>query len=379
MNQGNFKALFCAILLCSFLSVQAQQHGTVTPNPTKSSEVVCNKFGAWLWYLKLTRFKSHETLADTLASIGVKRIYIKVANGAIDYDKYPEVNDPKVAEAYKSRGIEPWAWSYNYPNNEYEQARALYLAAKNGYTGYVVDVEVQYNGKPHLASRLFRAFDNAKKRAENENLIGINNFPIYCTTWGNPRTHNFPIATINQYVDAFMPQTYIENWGNEHMVTIEKTIDDVNAEYKYLGCTKPVHHIVSTEKGVITPQQINRFISYAGEETSVWPIPGNNTSMLLWGTWNNIDWGYDHCTTNRDEYVANMRPDLKVYAYTKKNEIVVGEPVNSITILNQAGHLVAEIFNPAYNIDISGFVRGRYIMEIIDAAGKKVSKTFYKR
>jgi hypothetical protein len=374
------KALKLIFLLfaCMVTTICSGQQSSTIPAQNKES-FVCNKYGAWIWYLKLTRFKTHEALADTLASIGVKRIYIKVADGAVDFEKFPVISDPSVTQAYLSRGIEPWAWSYNYPNNEYDQGRALYLAAKNGYKGYVVDVEVQYNGKPHLASRLFRAFESAKKKAENENFIGINSFPIYCTTWGNPRTHNFPIATINQYVDAFMPQTYIENWGNEHLVTIEKTIDNVNDEYKYLGCTKPIHHIVSTEKGIITPQQVNRFISYAGEETSIWPVPGINTSMLLWGTWNNIDWDYDHCTTNRDEYIAKMRPDIKIHVYPKRNEILVGETVNSISIVNQTGNVVAQILNPANNIDISNLLKGRYIMEIIDAAGDKISKTFYKR
>jgi hypothetical protein len=48
---------------------------------TKAQEASCNKLGAWLWYLELTKFKDYESLADTLQNLGIKRIYVKVANG----------------------------------------------------------------------------------------------------------------------------------------------------------------------------------------------------------------------------------------------------------------------------------------------------------
>jgi hypothetical protein len=376
MTMSKLKIFLIAVVVLGVMTTTANGQNNVA---TSNTPVVCNKMGAWLWYLKLTRFKDHASLADSLASLGVKRIYIKVANGEMDLEKWPEIIDDKVPAVYAERGIEAWAWSYNYPNNERNQANALYTAAKHGYKGFVIDIEAQYDGKPVAASKLFSSFEQAKKRAENENLIGINSFPIYCTTWGNPRAHRFPISTINQYVDAFMPQTYVENWGNEHMVTLEASIDEVNNEYKQMGCTKPIHHIVSTEKGVMTPEQVNRFLSYAGEETSVWPIPGTNTSMLLWGTWHNIDWDYDHCNTNRNDYVANLRPEVKVHAYPKKNEIHVEEPVASLQILNAAGHMVSEILNPVNVIDISHLVRGSYVMSVITGSGDKILKKFYKR
>ncbi len=376
MTMNRLKIFFFTVVLLGVMTNTVASQNIVA---SSNKPVQCNKMGAWLWYLRMTRFKDHASLADSLASIGVKRIFIKVADGDIDLDKWPEILDDKIPAAYADRGIEAWAWSYNYPGNERQQALALYQAAKHGYKGYVVDIEAQYDGKPASASKLMNAFSNAKRKAEDENLVGINSFPIYCTTWGNPVAHHFPIATINQYVDAFMPQTYVENWGNEHLVTLEATIDIVNDEYRRLGCTKPIHHIVSTERGVITPEQVNRFISYAGEESSVWPIPGTNSSMLLWGTWRNIDWDYDHCNTNRTDYVANLRPELKVHAYPKKNEIHVEEPIASLQILNSAGNMVSEILNPANIIDIKHLVRGSYVISVITASGEKLMKNFYKR
>lgn len=369
--------LFCLFAVVFSFQVVAQPKEQHHMDQPQDKEITCdNKLGAWIWYLKMTKFKTYEALADTLASLGIKRIYIKLADGKIDSVKWPELSDPNVPKIFEERGIEAWGWSYNYPGNESQQAKTLYHAAKAGYKGFVVDVEVQFNRKPAAASKLFYAFDKARDKAAAEHKIDPN-FKLYCTTWGNPRTHGFPIATINQYVDGFMSQTYVENWGNEHLFDIEGTIDASNKEYKALGATKPVHHIVSTEKGIMSSDEVNRFLSYAGDESSVWPVPGVNTSLLLWHTWNKIDWDYNYCQTNRDEYVANMQPKVKVYG--KKNEIVVEEPVNAIQILNNSGHIVAEILNPSTNIDISSLLKGRYVMNVITNTGNTFLKHLVKR
>lgn len=342
-----------------------------------SAQVDCtNKLGAWVWYLKLTKFNSYEALGDSLSKLGVKRLYIKVANGKIDLSKWPEIDDPSVPAILAQKGIEAWAWSYNYPGNEAAQAEALYRAAKAGYKGFVVDIEAQFDGKPTAASRLMSAFARAKKKGIEDNYIN-EHFPIYCTTWGNPRSHRFPISTINQYVDAFMPQTYVENWGPEHVLTLENTIDLVKEEYISLGATKPIHQVVSTEKGLITPAEVNRFLSYAGAETSIWPVPGTNTSLLLWNTWNDIDWAYDFCNADRDQYVLTQ-VDVNVIAHPSANEIHVEEPITSLHILNNAGKMVAEVMNPGRVVDISGLIKGKYVMSIITSSGETVKKFFRK-
>jgi hypothetical protein len=343
-----------------------------------AQEAGCNKLGAWLWYLELTKFKTYESLADTLSSLGVKRIYVKVANGKLDSIKWTEINDRSIPRIFEERGIEAWAWSYNYPNNEFQQSKALYYAAKAGYKGYVVDIEAQYDSKPLAASRLFQEFDRSKNKAiEDGHIQG--HFPVYCTTWGNPIAHHFPIATINQYVDAFMPQTYVENWGMGSIVTLESTIDNVNDEYRQLGCTKPIHHIVSTEKGIITPNEVNRFITYAGHETSVWPVPGTNTSLFLWNTWSKLAWNYDFCNPNRDVVIGHTPAKVEVDVKTHGNEVHIHEPIASLQILNNAGALVGEISNPGSIVDLSHLVKGRYMLTIIKITGEQVVKLFSKR
>ena len=132
----------------------------------------CNKLGAWLWYIEITGFDSHTTLADTLHSLGAKRIYVKVADGKVNTQVWPELTDTALVNIYKRKNIEPWAWSYNYPGNENEQAEALSIAVSTGYKGYVVDVEEEFDGKPADAQKLFQAFRNTL-----DDLISAN--PIY--------------------------------------------------------------------------------------------------------------------------------------------------------------------------------------------------------
>lgn len=54
----------------------------VTPVSPVYTSVTSSKnvFGAWLWYAKQLN-KSHEQIASEMAAIGVKRIYIKIADG----------------------------------------------------------------------------------------------------------------------------------------------------------------------------------------------------------------------------------------------------------------------------------------------------------
>jgi len=50
--------------------------------------------GVWLWYLSGVGYSSHSDLARDLAELGVRRIYIKVADGSVSCSAWPEVAGP---------------------------------------------------------------------------------------------------------------------------------------------------------------------------------------------------------------------------------------------------------------------------------------------
>ena len=152
---------------------------------------------------------THEAETDSLSSIGIKRVHTKAADGIVDSIWWTEIVDHDLIHSYHEQGMERWAWSYNYPENDEEQAEALYLAAKNGYDGYMIDVESPFYGKEEPLSSLFVAFHNTRQTAISDGYI-TDDFKIYCTTWDNPDDHNFRIDLIDPWVDGYISQTYVE-------------------------------------------------------------------------------------------------------------------------------------------------------------------------
>ncbi len=321
----------------------------------------CSKLGVWLWHIETTGF-THEILAPNLAALGVERIYVKVADGRVNTASWPELIDTDLVETYKAAGLEVWAWSYNYTENDSLQAEALYMAAKTGYEGYVVDVESEFDGKPMALLNLFFAFLKAKERAIDDGFA-IDTFNTYCTTWGNPKDHNYSIGVINPYVTGFMPQTYVEVWTSYHSnISITECIEDVNVEYAELGATKPIHHICATQDGSLTPDQINEFITASGSETSLWRIPGGGTSVGIWQDWQEVDWDQNFCADLTDTESIST-PAYKVYPNPTDGLIYLEGPTlyKSLLVYNNSGQLVKRVAaGSGQSFDLSGLESGLY-------------------
>lgn len=272
-----------------------EAYSTITINDSKSSN---NNLGIWLWYIQNTAFASHADLADELKSMGVKRIYVKVADGSYDPSTWPEVNDQNLVNTYKNAGLEVYAWSYNYPGNEEAQANALYYAAKAGYDGYVMDIEIEFNGKTTELHTICNEFVKARTDAQNAGYAD-SDFKLACTSWGNPKDHNMNVDIIDQYVDFHMPQTYTEVWGvlSNQEYYINLTEDEYKNDY---GCTKPIYHICAAEKGEITTNQINEFINVAGPNTSIWVVPNPSMHSTIWPEIKGVNWNPDFTTSIAD-------------------------------------------------------------------------------
>lgn len=268
---------------------------TVTFNVTGDSsgggDTTEGGLGVWLWYIEGTGY-THAQLADKLKGIGVKRIYVKVADGT---DIWPEANDASIPSTYQSRGIQTYGWSYNYPGNDSSQAAALTAIAKSGYDGYVLDLEIEFDGQTTKLENLLKAFSSARSSAISSGYIQ-SGWPLNATTWGNPKDHGMRVDIIDRYVDAHQPQTYLEVWGAQYMADPQYWVDYGTAEYRSMGATKPIHHIVSSEMDVITTAQLNEFFVASGCESSIWRVPGGGTPTSIWNDWAAVDW--DMCGAN---------------------------------------------------------------------------------
>ena len=270
-----------------------------------------NKLGAWIFLIDETGY-THSQMAAKLQQMGVKRVFIKTADGGNSCNWFPDACWESTVNAYKSRGIEPWAWSYNYPGNNYDQAQALIEAARLGYEGYVVDIEVEFDGTSTSLRNLMSAFYDAKTKAINDGLAN-QDFILGATTWGNPSDHSMRVDIIDDYVDVHMPQTYLEVWGDSYMQNPKRWIEAGNCEYRNMGAEKPIWHIVSAEHNQISSSTLNAFFKNAGPNASLWRVPGGGVSQAIWNDWEGVNWQQNSfpsvdCGGNNNDIPGDIEP-----------------------------------------------------------------------
>jgi len=346
--------LLLLVFLCGALTCIAQEDDT------------CNALGVWLWRFENTGQPSHTNLGRTIAGMGGKRIYIKVADGAYNPDSWVTLLDEELIQDYLDEGVSPWAWSYNYPGNVEAQAKALYLAAKTGYQGFVVDIEIEFNGEDVLLDDLMKAFWVERQRAIADGFADPD-FKLYVTTWGNPITHNYRIDIIDQYVDGYMPQTYIEEWAGDHLTMIENCIEESKLEYESLGATKPLHNILSTAQEILSAEEITHFFELSGPQASLWRVPGGGVSTLIWDRWYNVDWEMNFCNSvsTDDQHI-----DLDVSIYPNPIQDILNiqssdfDKIEGLKIYRQDGVLVKELKAIRNTIDLSALPNGMYNLMI---------------
>lgn len=281
----------------------------VTPPDDQETVTVIaeNKLGVWLWYIDEVGLVKgdHQSMATYLADLGVKRVFIKIhdinyfyADNAITFGDtgvscgvWQDACEPANLQYYKDVGIEPWAWTYNDIGNTDAQVDMLEAAIAVGYHGFVMDIEVEFDHKREALETIMKAHRDALNDAVNAGETDAS-FLLGVTSWGNPKDHGMAIDIIDQYSDFHMPQTYVEKWQLTDQ--IKETIALGDCEYQTLGATKPVWHIVSHEDDVLTAEQLDEFVRYAGPNASVWRIHTPELAKDI----EQMDW-------NQSEYVAN--------------------------------------------------------------------------
>ncbi len=342
----------------------------LTSSSIFSQEDACNKLGVWLWRFEQTGQQSHENLARTIGSMGGKRIFIKVADGGYSPTAWPTIADQSIPPIYEVEDVEAWAWSYNYPGNVEAQARALYEAAKTGYQGYVVDIEIEFNGADDTLEALMLAFYDAREQAIADGFAS-EDFAFYVTTWGNPMLHNFRIDIIDDYVDGFMPQTYIEEWAGQHLSAIEACIAEGKAEYASLGATKPLHHILSTAQEILTAEEITDFFKLAGPESSLWRVPGGGVSTLIWDRWRDVDWEVNFCQPVSTQGISTQ--DFHVFPNPTSEFIQLTsaelDPRGGVQIYNSQGTLLLQTTFDRNPINVSTLPAGMYHLVLLHEQG----------
>ncbi|MDU0113235.1 hypothetical protein RT723_09545 [Psychrosphaera aquimarina] len=288
------------LISCGSSSPEEDTESSITTpdNVQQNNEIVyqdvttpTNKLGAWIFYIDETTLvhNNHQDMANYLASVGIKRVFIKISDinynwgsnkiafneDSVDCGEWQDACEPDNLAHYKQNGIEVWAWTYNDIGLYEDQADMLEAAVRVGYQGYVLDIETEFDGNSTELNNLLVAHSN---RLASLTEILPEDFTFAATTWGNPKDHSMDIGLIDDYVDVHMPQTYIEKWGGSYLTDIAAGIRKGDCEYRDLGAEKPIWHIVSHEDKILSGDDLDTFIKYAGPNTSIWRIA---TSSLM--------------------------------------------------------------------------------------------------
>jgi hypothetical protein len=172
----------------------------------------------------------------------------------------------------------------------------------------------------------------------------------------------------------------VEQWGASYVNAMEKWIDQGVTDYKKLGATKPIHHIVAHEKelgttGALNATLLNRFITKAGAETSVWRVPGGDVKAKNWETWNKVNWRKDFCS---DLEQVTQLEDVQTFPNPIDNILNVTMPNDDtaeITVFNANGQQLYESkFKNRLQLDTFDWQKGIYIVQLQQANKVKILK-----
>lgn len=247
-----------------------------------------NRLGVWLEDNEIAGF-THDELAQRLASLGVKRVFIQTAGFNTGCESYPDGCDRSVPAAYHARGIETYAFAVPIPGFTGTAATNVVYVADAGYDGYVIHLTDDWGGEGVELDGMLAAF-----RAQVDENISIgrapSNFPLYLSGGSSPVEIDLRVDVADGYVDGFLPRVLVESLGSDAIANPDTTLADVVCAYTSLGATHPIHPTIGTETGEVTALGVNRFFAVGGAGSSIWRVPDAGDPNHIWDTWAKVDW-----------------------------------------------------------------------------------------
>jgi hypothetical protein len=108
--------------------------------------------GMWIWYISQSSGGSPNAIAKRAAKSGIETVFVKSGDGTNYWSQF----NSGYVEALKARGLKVCAWQYVYGRRPATEARIARAAIRNGADCFVIDAEIEYEGKYAQADTYMR-------------------------------------------------------------------------------------------------------------------------------------------------------------------------------------------------------------------------------
>jgi hypothetical protein len=201
--------------------------------------------GMWVWYLSKSNRGNLDSIAARARRAGVTTLFIKSSDGPHVWNQFSS----SVVKGLHARGLRACAWGYVYGRHAVAEARVARTAIKRGADCFVIDAEIEYEGRYAAADKYMRKL---RSYAGVDYPIGVAPFPY---VFYHPA---YPYSVfLGPYGAQFnLPQMYWRAIGTSVPKVFENT-------YSYSSLyARPIYPIGQTYGGV-QKKDVVRFRRYA--------------------------------------------------------------------------------------------------------------------
>lgn len=267
------KRLLALALACILFVVPTPSHALdngVDPNNLGK--------GMWVWYVSntISNFGLPANDLDALMQHFVDHdmdwIAVKSADGTSTFAQFT----PTLVSKAHQYGLKIFGWSYVYGDNPTGEADAAMVSLSYGADGFIIDAEIEYEGKQAAATTLCQRIRNSYPTR----------FLAYAPFVYIQYHQNYPYKEFGLYCDAVMPQAY---WKT-HGISPTQQVLDVNYQWNfyhaawaatgYSTSIKPVIPIGQTYNAVGAAAVTEWFNALNAEQNPV--NPGGYTGTSFW-------------------------------------------------------------------------------------------------
>ena len=284
--------------------------------------------GMYLWQIKRVLGGDPARIAQACVDAGLTHVWIKVADGIQEYNKWGIVNGreyynlqsgedlvPPLIAALRDRGISPWGWQYIYGTYPDREALLAYERCKSlGVDGFVINAEKEFE-RDNTSAKM--DWDKQQRAAQTYSAsLYLNmggDMPIGFSSFRYPTAHPLPYPAFLGVCNFNAPQVYWIGSNNP-----EAQLDRSLKEYRAIRDIPQFP--TGAAYGQVTADQIRRFMQASKDRglagCNFWEMKYAIDSHDYWSTISQFDYGtvvYPPTPQQSlQEQIDDLRADVRI-------------------------------------------------------------------